>query len=368
MDILSRLLNNIENFVLDFLTVDIWRILLCLLIIVIGLLIKGFISKCVFRLIEKKTAKDDGTGSVASDVIAIIDRPIRLAVMTLAIKLGATVLHLSGGFATIVANTVSTLLLFAVFWMLYNAAGHLKTVLGRLASKTETHMDDIAISYITYAAKAVVIVFGVITILQNWVGDISSLIAGLSIGSLAFALAAQDIAANIFGSITVMLDHPFEIGEYIEVDGVAGTVEKMGLRSTRIRTLDQALIIIPNKTLSSANITNWTKIDRRRVVFEIGVTYSTTRAQLEELIRRITEMLENRDDIRRDGIMVGFADFGDSALTVSIRFYTLTGSPADEAIMRGKVNFAVMDIVEEMGLSFAFPSHSVYIESAPKSE
>lgn len=365
MEIFTRILNNIENFILDFLAVDIWRILLCVVIILIGLLVKGFISKCVFKLIAKKTAKEDGTPSAAADVIAIIDRPIRLAVMTLAIKLGAAVLHLSSGFSAIVANTVSTLLLVAVFWALYNAAGHLKTVLGRVTSKTETHMDDIAISYITYAAKAVVIVFGVLTILQNWVGDISSLIAGLSIGSLAFALAAQDIAANLFGSITVMLDHPFEIGEYIEVDGVAGTVEKMGLRSTRIRTLDQALVIIPNKTLSSANITNWTKIDRRRVTFEIGVTYSTTRAQLEELIRRITEMLESRDDIRQDGIMVGFANFGDSALTVSIRFYTLTGAAADAAIMRGKVNFAIMDIVEEMGLSFAFPSHSIYIESTP---
>ncbi len=366
MELIQRILNNIESYIVAFLSIDIWRILLCVVVILIALLIKTFISKCVFKLIKKKATREDGTESVIEEIVDVLDRPIQLVVVALAISLCSAILHLSSGFAGIVSQTVKTLILISVFWALYNAASYLKNIINKLTTRTETHLDDIAINYISYAVKAVVIILGGVSVLQIWVENITGLIAGLSIGGVAFALAAQETAANLFGSITVMLDHPFEIGEYIEVDGVAGTVEKMGLRSTRIRTLDQSLIIIPNKTMSSANITNWTKIDRRRVLFNVGVTYSTTKEQLEELISRIKSMLESRDDIRHEGIMVGFADFGDSALQISVRFYTLTGDVAEAAAMRGKVNFAIMDIVNEMGLSFAFPSRSIYIESTPE--
>ncbi len=364
MEIFERIAYNIESFVVSFLSVDLWRVLLCVAIIFAALLIKTFISKCVFKILGKKLKKEDGTESIISEIINILDRPIQIVVIAIAIQLCSAVLHLSSGFSQIVSQTVTSIIIIAAFWAMYNAAGDLKVIISKVTAKSETHIDDIALNYIGYAIKAVVIILCAICVLQIWVGNISGLIAGLSIGGVAFALAAQETAASLFGSITVMLDRPFEIGEYIEVDGVAGTVEKMGLRSTHLRTVDCSLVIVPNKIMGSAKIVNWTKIDRRRVLFNIGVTYSTTKEQLEELISRIKAMLEARDDIRKEGIMVGFAEFADSALEISIRFYTLTGDLAEATAMRGTVNFAIMQIVNEMGLSFAFPSRSIYIENA----
>lgn len=364
--VFEGMIDRLWDFLVSFLSAGLWKLLLCAVIIVAALLLKGFISKCVFKLIKKKTAKKDGEESLVDTLLDVIDRPIRLLVVTAGIYLCSAVLAIGGSFASIVSRSVETLILAAVFWAAANATVYIKKGLNKVTEKTSTHLDNIAADYICIAAKAVVFIIGGLCILQVWVSDITSLIAGLSIGGVAFALAAQDTAANLFGSVTVMLDRPFDIGEYIEVDGVAGTVEKMGLRSTRIRTLDNSLVIVPNKTMSSANITNWTKIDRRRVTFTVGVTYSTTKEQLAELISRIESMLKSRDDIRQEGLAVGFANFGDSALEISVRFYTLNGDVGEAAAKRGAVNFAIMDIVNEMGLSFAFPSRSVYIETAPK--
>ena len=366
MEIFNQISERVEEFIVTFLTNDIWRIMLAVVVMVIVVLLKSFISRCVFKLIERSMTDKGRVGSFVDDLIKIVDRPLRLVIISAGIHICHLVLRMPDGVRTLVEKTVSSLLLFAVFWALFNSSEHLKGVLTRVTEKSEAHLDNIAVNYLVYALKALVIIFGGLSILQIWVGNISSLIAGLSIGGVAFALAAQDTAANLFGSITVMLDHPFEIGEYIEIDGIAGTVERMGLRSTRIRTADQSLVIVPNKTMSSVNITNWTKIDRRRVMFTIGVTYSTTSEQLRELVDRIRKMLEARDDIRQEGLLVDFSDFGASSLDIMVRFYTLTGAYADAVESRARVNFAIMDIVNEMGLSFAFPSQSVYIESLPE--
>ncbi len=362
----ERVFDEIEDIWSAFISLGLWRLLLCVIILLAAILLKGFISKCFFNLIKKKTKHEDGSDSFVGIVLDTLDRPVRLLVITAALYLSAAVLGLTGAFSSICTKCVETLILIAVFWVLYGIAGHTKRAIAKISKRTNTHLDTIAAEYISVAAKVVVFILGALCVLQVWVNNITGLIAGLSIGGVAIALAAQDTAANLFGSVTVMLDQPFDIGDYIEVDGVAGTVEKMGLRSTRIRTLDESLVIVPNKTMSSANITNWTKIERRRVLFNIGVTYATTKAQLEELISRITAMLESRDDIRKEGIMVGFAEFGESALQVSVRFYTLTGDVGEAAVARGNVNFAIMDIVNEMGLSFAYPSKDVYIKSMPK--
>lgn len=363
---IDRIFSEVEDVWSAFISLGLWRLLLCVVIILAAMLLKGFISKCVFKLIKKKTKHEDGTDSFVGIVLDTLDRPVQLLVITAALYLSAAVLGLTGTFSSICTKCVETLILIAVFWVLYGIAGYLKRAIAKITKRTNTHLDTIAAEYITVAAKAVVFVLGALCVLQVWVDNITGLIAGLSIGGVAVALAAQDTAANLFGSVTVMLDQPFDIGDYIEVDGVAGTVEKMGLRSTRIRTLDESLVIVPNKTMSSANITNWTKIERRRVTFNVGVAYSTTKAQLEELISRITAMLEARDDIRKDGIAVGFAELGASALVISVRFYTLTGDAGEAATMRGKVNFAIMDIISEMGLSFARPSQDVYVKAMPK--
>ncbi len=362
----DRLFDEVADVWSAFISLGLWRLFLCAVIILAAMLLKGFISKCVFKLIKKKTKHEDGTDSFIGVVLDTIDRPVQLLVVTAALYICAAVLGLTGTFSSICTKCVETLILIAVFWTLFGVAGYAKRAIAKITKRTDAHLDTIAAEYITIAAKAVVFILGALCVLQVWVDNITGLIAGLSIGGVAVALAAQDTAANLFGSVTVMLDRPFDIGDYIEVDGIAGTVEKMGLRSTRIRTLDESLVIVPNKTMSSANITNWTKIERRRVLFNIGVTYATTKSQLEELISRITAMLESRDDIRKEGIMVGFAEFGESALQVSVRFYTLTGDVAEAAVMRGKINFAIMDIVNEMGLSFAYPSKDVYIKSMPK--
>ena len=331
--------------------VSLWRILIAVTIIVVALLFKTFISKCVFKLIKKKSRHKDGSDGFFTDFLDIIDRPVRLLVISAGLYLAAAVLGLTGTFSGIVSKCVETLVLISVFTVLFGVCGYIKKAALKVTDASETHIDIITADYLQVAAKTAVIVLGILCILQVWIGDISGIIAGLSIGGIALALAAQDTAANIFGSITVMLDDPFDIGEYIEVGVVKGTVEKMGIRSTRIRTHDGSLVIVPNKTMSSANIINHTKTNRRHICFNVGVAYATDKALLESFISRIDLIVKSSENVRPESVFVNAASFTGTVIQIAVDFYTLSGDEKEAVKLRGKINLEIVDAAKELGVT-----------------
>ena len=187
---------------------------------------------------------------------------------------------------------------------------------------------------------------------------------GLAWLGLAFALAAKDTLANLFGGVTILLDRPFKAGDWITFDGADGVVEEIGLRSTRIRTFAKTLTTVPNQTLSNAVVENHSLMPKRRIKMTVGVTYSTTSEQMRTLVARVEGMLKDHAGIDQEFMLVKFTDFNSSSLDLFVYCFSRTTDWAEHLQVRQEVHLGIMDIVEEMGLSIAFPTRTVHLARA----
>jgi len=208
--------------------------------------------------------------------------------------------------------------------------------------------------------RTMVVIIGGIAVIQNLGYSVGSLLAGLGIGGLAIALAAQETLANLFGSIVMLTDKPFTVGDWIQFRDVDGNVEAIGMRSTRIRTWSKSLVVVPNKLLTSEIIENWSAMPKRRVKMTIGVTYDSPREKVEELVKRVRRLLADDPDINQEFNLVNFTGFGPSSLDIFIYYFTKTTKWAEYLAIRQRINLEIMGLVEALGLSFAFPSRTVY--------
>lgn len=238
-----------------------------------------------------------------------------------------------------------------------------------LSEKFNFKLDKIIFPFLSRIMRVIIIGLAVCVILDEWGYNVNGFIAGLGIGGLAFALAAQETIANVFGGLVIILDKPFTIGDYIKTPNVEGTVEDINFRSTKIRALDKGLVTEPNATIAKSTIINWTKRDVRRLSFSIGVTYSTSKDQLQNCIIKIRNMLLEDENVLNEGILVNFDKFGSSSLDILIDCYTNTAQWNKYLQIKEEVNFKVMDILEKEGVSMAFPSSSLYFENPlPKND
>ena len=271
-------------------------------------------------------------------------------------------LSIPAPYERVAANVLSTLFLLAAFWTLYAAAGLVASLLLDPERAAPGKVDANAANYITIALKAMVFVFAIFAVLSRWVTDISGLVAGLGIGGLALALAAQDTAANLFGSIAIMVDKPFEIGDWVEFDGFAGTVVAVGLRSTKIRVIDQSILSVPNSKLASSIVSNGALRSSRRVAFHIGLVYATPAAAVAAFVEGVKTLLNEDPEVEPDSVLVAFEKFAASSLEVFIAYRT-NPDYAEMLRVREKINLAILNMAREMEISMALPSISLYQET-----
>jgi MscS family membrane protein len=192
-----------------------------------------------------------------------------------------------------------------------------------------------------------------------------SMLAGLGVGGLAVALAARDSLANLFGSVLIMFEKPFRVGHRIRLNASEGVVEDVGYRSTRIRTADNSLISIPNDTIVNATVENLTLRTMFRQRLLVQVTYDTTRAKLEALADGIRQLIADHPATNKDNFHVRFNDFGESSLNILVIFYLLVPDYAAELTEREDILLKIMDLAEELGVAFAFPTRTLHVETMP---
>jgi len=205
-------------------------------------------------------------------------------------------------------------------------------------------------------------IIGLLVIVQNLGYSVTSVLTGLGIGGLAIALGAQETLSNFFGSLMLLTDRPFKVGDWIQVgDTIDGDVEQIGFRSTKVRAWDKALISIPNKDLAARVIKNWSRMPKRRVKQVIGVTYDTPPGKMRELIRRIEEILRSDPAVDQNFIMVKFTDFSAYSLDILVYYFTRDTGWSAHLGAREAVNLKIMECVEELGLSFAFPTQTLHL-------
>ena len=217
-------------------------------------------------------------------------------------------------------------------------------------------------TFLTKAVKLIIVVLAAITILNETGADVTALITGLGLGGLTFALAAQDTASNLFSGLVILLDRPFSVEDWIQTPSIEGIVEDITFRSTRIRTFTNAQVVVPNSSLTSQPITNWSRMEKRRVTFSIGVEYGTTSTQISRCIARIEELLNHHPDVVENSAVVSFNAFLDSSLEISVLYFSKETGFAAYQKVKEDINLKIMAIVEEEGCSFAFPTQTLHIE------
>ncbi len=238
----------------------------------------------------------------------------------------------------------------------------------RYSEQTTSKLDEQLMPIVHRLLQAVIIIFGIIQALRLIEVDVTALIAGISIGGLALALAAQDTAKNLIGSATIFVDQPFQIGDWIEGSGFAGTVVEVGFRTTRIRRPDSSIISVPNGSIVNMNIQNLGVREFRMLDTNISITYNTPPDLIEVYIEGLKEILAAHPLTDPEKSYVLFSNMADSSLNIFFRAPIFTNDFGVELKTKEELLFAVVRLAEHLGVQFAFPSTSVYVESmaAPK--
>ncbi|MCX8037858.1 MAG: mechanosensitive ion channel family protein [Candidatus Sumerlaeia bacterium] len=297
--------------------------------------------------------------------------PIGLTVVLLGVLAAVKVLGLPAGLEQFGSNLVYSTLVLAAAWLLFNLTDSLVGWLDSLAHRPESRLDEQLLPILRKSLKVFIVILAVLQVVDQMGGDVKGLIAGLGLGGLAVALAARDSIANVFGSVVILADRPFRVGDWIEAQGqgIEGVVEEIGFRSTRIRTFAKSVITVPNSVVANWAINNWSAMPRRRVQMTLGVAYETTPEQIERLVARLREMLQAHPQVDAgENLLVHFTDFGESSLQILVQYFTFATQRGPYLAVREEINLAILRLLDELGIEIAFPTRTVYHRQSAASE
>ncbi len=317
-------------------------------------------TKYIFKVLLS-VAKKSPTDLLTSIFLAF-ETPIRLLFVGVGVYVSLMYLPLKDSTNDLILAFFRSYIIFLIGLGLINLSGSSSVLFHKIGEKFHIEIDEILIPFLSKLMRVIVITLMVGIIAAEWEYDVNGFIAGLGLGGLAFALAAKDAIANLFGGVIIITEKPFSIGDWIKTPSVEGTVEDISFRSTKIRTFAQALVTVPNSTLSNEPITNWTKMGKRRISFHLGVTYTTPKVKLERCVKRLEEMLRKHPEVDDELIFVRFDGFNSSSLDIFLYFFTKTIVWGEYLVVKEDVNFKIMEILEQEDVSIAFPSRSIYIE------
>ncbi|MDX1810064.1 MAG: mechanosensitive ion channel family protein [Sulfurospirillaceae bacterium] len=338
-------------------------IMISIIIFSAALLTSSLLSRLIIKLLQKIT--HETTNTVDDKLLSIMEAPLRMSIILLGFYISKEWLKVPK-IDAFLNSIIKTLVTIIIFWVLYKLVHKFSYILGKFSSRFGKKLGEDIENFIIKTLKIFIVVIGVMSVLQGWGINVSAFIASLGLVGMAFALAAKDTAANLFGSLVIFTDRPFKIGDWIQTPQVEGTVERIGIRSTRVRDFTQALTSVPNAVIANSAIVNWSKMGKRRIKTRIGLTYSTTSEQIQNILKDLREMLKNHKDIHQDTIMVNFDEFESSALSIFCYFFTTTTNWGEFLAVREDINLKIMGIIEANKASFAFPSQSIYVESMPR--
>ncbi|MFT7649039.1 MAG: MscS family membrane protein [Candidatus Poriferisodalaceae bacterium] len=290
---------------------------------------------------------------------------IRLLAIGITVLVGFPTLDFDPDVEKVVNQVTSLVAAVAIILVAFRAIDIAVDVLTRRASKTETKLDDSLVPLLRTSMRLFVTAVGLLFVLQNLNVNVSSLVAGLGLGGLAIALAAQDTVRNVLAGATIFADKPFEVGDWVVVDGVEGTVETVGFRSTRVRTFYNSLVSVPNGNLMNAGIDNMGKRRWRRYKTTLGVGYHTTPDQMQAFVEGIRAVIRSSPGMRQDYFMVEFHGFGATSLDVLVYCFMDAADWNEELRTRHVLNLDIMRLAESLQVDFAFPTQTLHIAEMP---
>lgn len=348
-----------------------WRFVLVMLLILVTLVAARIVQFFITRYASKRTLA--GTETVATLTLNSLAKPVYVGIFALGFNFckvflyfdaekGINPLILSGW--TKVSEVLAAI---AGAYALYRLVDVVEYYLNRLVSKTETKLDDMLVPVVRKAMRITIAIVAGLFIAQSVVGreQMTSLILGAGVGGIAIALAAKDTIANFFGSVTIFTDRPFHINERIKIAGHYGTVEEVGFRSTRIRTTQGHLVVIPNNTIANSNIENVSRRPFIRRTSNLTITYDSGCAKTQKALEIIKQVLADTPEVNTDPELVPrvyFSDFNDWSLNIYMSYWV---KPADFWLsheVNERVNLAIMKLFEAENIEFAFPTQTLHVK------
>jgi MscS family membrane protein len=341
-----------------------WQWLAAPVVVLLVCLLAVALTRVTRSALERLTNRTEARWD--NELLAHTRGPMRLAWATI-IGFGSMPwLELAPPAEKALHGLLRTLLLLSIFWALVRSLSTASDIVCRSEWASSHGISRTLVPLGARVAKLLVGALAAVVMLAEFGYPVASLIAGLGIGGIAFALAAQKTVENLFGAFSIGVDQPFREGDFVKVEEFVGTVETIGLRSTRIRTLDRTLISVPNGKLAEMRLETFAARDRIRLSLLLGVVYGTTEAQMRRILEGIERVLREHPKIWPDTVVVRFSGFGPSSLDIEVMAWFQTQDFDVFRDCRQDVLLGFMAVVEGAGSSFAFPTRTVHVANLPE--
>jgi MscS family membrane protein len=349
--------------------------------ILLGAIFLGLVAgKILAAVLARSQRRFEARGwTVGAHVAGDLIGPGKLVLIAVGLSLGLA--QINGMSVPLKALSWKTLLLLYViagFWYVFNLVSVVDLALRRLAARTESALDDQVVPLVRKTLRIFLVVIGVMFVVESvFEKDIAAWLAGLGIAGIAISLAAQDSLKNLFGSITILFDRPFKVGERIIYAGYDGVIEEIGFRSTKVRTLTGHLVTIPNAKIVSDPVENIGRRPTIRRIMNVTITYDTPRQKIEQAVEILREILEEeplREPIHPliDGNefppRVYFNDYNADSLNIIVIYWYAPPAYWDYLDHAQRLNLRIFEEFEKAGIEFAFPTRTVYLAGDPKRE
>jgi MscS family membrane protein len=325
------------------------------------------LGRLIVRLARPLLARIAGRTTAEWDdrLVQLMASPLSLVLALQALRIAAQWLPLDARGVSTVAGAVAIVTTLSVLWTAFRGIDLARSVLERRSWAVDrpSSRSVLAISA-RFAKVTVVLIAGIVALAQLGV-SVASLVAGLGIGGLAVALGAQKTFENLFGTLSIGVDQPMREGDKVKIYDFVGTVERIGLRSTRIRTLDRTIITVPNGELANQRIESFAVRDRVRLATTIGLVYSTTSQQMRDILAELEAILRRHPKIVEDSIAVRFQKLAASSLDIEITALFETTDWEEFQLIRQDLLLAFMAAIEQHGSAIAFPTQTIHLANPP---
>jgi MscS family membrane protein len=352
----------------DFLGLEQWQ-WLGFLIIILGSVgayfLSFYLSKALVHTLTKKRIVQNESSA------KIIQSAAKMFSLIMAVRLVRQLyplLLLPLKFNSVILMITGVIQIIFLGFLVYRIIDIISLIASKVAARTVSTLDDQIVPLARKLFKALIILFTFLLVLGQAGVNLTALLAGISIGGLALAFAAQDSVRNIFGSLMLLLDRPFQIGDQIiipSIDKIEGTVEEVGLRSTQIRAVDNSIVTVPNGKLADAAINNLGLRILRRYKFELGISYDTPTEVIEQFVYGVRKLMQSHPEVKTDSVQVHFHAYDAAALLIRCSCYIDTQTFSVELDTRQELNLGILKLAQIADVDFASKSNKMVIEDAP---
>jgi MscS family membrane protein len=339
--------------------VEAWKFLGVVALIFIALFIQKLIAFVVSGYLRRLFAEKPALGRA----IGRAERPLGGLAMAGTFYLGFPLLLFPIQISQIALVATKALAAYSFVWLGFRIIDVIAEWLAAKAAKTDSKLDEQLVPLLRKTLKVFTAMIGGLFVLQNLDVDVSSLLAGLGLGGLAFALAARDTIANFFGSVMIFVDKPFQLGDWIVVGDVEGIVEEVGFRTTKVRTFYDSLVTVPNANVVNTAVDNYGMRTYRRYFTTLSINYGTPPEKVQAFCEAVRAIVKSIPETRKDFYMVEFSEFGDSGLRIMVYVFVKADSWNTEMRVRTRMNLDIMRAAQSLGIGFAFPTRTLHVES-----